>query len=252
MSSLCSHEQRMNHRINSTNLEQALQSRASIGDHGGQQGGKGCGLGRGRGRHNFNNKDEDGDTNSFKGRDNTSKPKDKSHIQCFRCKKYGHYKLECRTKLQNKQDEQANTTEMNMVTGLPMFDIPIRSCEGYLLGKQHRNSFLVGRSKRVKQPLELVYIDIFDPGGEIGKLIASRDVQFLENESWTWTQTQSEKKGVVIKEDVENKKDFATNISTSITSCPIRNSLMQIEIKQDFKSQDCDPILYEKVASDEK
>ena len=55
--------------------------------------------------------------------------------------------------------------QMNMVTGLPMFDIPIRSCEGYLLGKQHRNSFLVGRSKRVKQPLELVYIDIFDPGG---------------------------------------------------------------------------------------
>ena len=31
MSSLCSHEQRMNKRINSTNLEQALQSRASIG-----------------------------------------------------------------------------------------------------------------------------------------------------------------------------------------------------------------------------
>ena len=112
MSSLCSHEQRMNHRINSTNLEQALQSRASIRDRGGQQGGKGCGLGRGRGRHNFNDKDEDGDTNSFKGRDNTSKPKDKSHIQCFRCKKYGHYKLECRTKLQNKQDEQANTTEV--------------------------------------------------------------------------------------------------------------------------------------------
>ncbi|KAL6322530.1 hypothetical protein AAG906_009833 [Vitis piasezkii] len=43
--------------------------------------GKGCGRGSGKGGHNnFNNKDGDGDTNSFKGRDNTSKPKDKSHI----------------------------------------------------------------------------------------------------------------------------------------------------------------------------
>ncbi|WJZ90905.1 hypothetical protein VitviT2T_010020 [Vitis vinifera] len=35
MSSLCSHEQQMNKRINSTKLEQALQSKASIGGHGG-------------------------------------------------------------------------------------------------------------------------------------------------------------------------------------------------------------------------
>ena len=81
MSSLCSHEQQMNWRINSTNLEQALQSRASTGGRGGQQGGRGCGRGSGKGEHNnFNNKDGDGDTNSFKGRSNTSKPKDKSHI----------------------------------------------------------------------------------------------------------------------------------------------------------------------------
>ena len=82
-------------RINSTNLEQALQSRASTGGRGGQQGDRGHGHGGGRGGHNFNNKDEDGDTNSSKERANTSKPKDKSHIQCFRCKKYGHYKSEC-------------------------------------------------------------------------------------------------------------------------------------------------------------
>ena len=35
MSSLCSHEQQMNKRINSTKLEQALQSKASTGGHGG-------------------------------------------------------------------------------------------------------------------------------------------------------------------------------------------------------------------------
>ena len=113
MSSLCSHEQQMNRRINSTNLEQALQSRASTGGCGGQQCGRGRGRGKGRGWHNnFNNKDRDGDTDSSKGRGNTSKLKDKSHIQCFRYKKNGHYKSECRTKLQNEQVEQANIVEV--------------------------------------------------------------------------------------------------------------------------------------------
>ena len=31
-------------------------------------------------------------TNSSKGMGNTSKPNDKPHLQCFRCKKYKHYK----------------------------------------------------------------------------------------------------------------------------------------------------------------
>ena len=90
-----------------------MQSRTSTGGCGGQQGGRGPGRGRGRGGHNnFNNKDGDGDTNSSKGNGNPSKPKDKSHIQCFRCKKCGHYKSECWTKLQNEQDEQANVVKV--------------------------------------------------------------------------------------------------------------------------------------------
>ena len=93
-----------------------MQSRASIGGHGGQQSGKGHGRGEGRGgNNNLNNKDGDGDTNSSKERDNTFKPKDKSHIQCFRCKKYGHYKSKCRTKLQNEQDEQVNIVEVEWI-----------------------------------------------------------------------------------------------------------------------------------------
>ena len=81
VNSLRLHEQRINQKINFTNSEQALQSRSSTGGHGGQQDGRGCGCGSGKGGHNnFNNKDGDGDTNSFKGRGNTSKPKDKSHI----------------------------------------------------------------------------------------------------------------------------------------------------------------------------
>ena len=67
MSSLCSHEQQRNQRINSTNLDHALQSRASTEGHGSQQGCRGCGHGRGRGEHNnFNNRDGDGNTNSSK------------------------------------------------------------------------------------------------------------------------------------------------------------------------------------------
>ena len=113
MNSLCSHEQGMNQIINSTNLEQPLQSRAFIGGHGGQQGGKGHGYGRSRGEHNnFNNKNGDGDTKSSKRKGNTSKPKGNSHIQCFRCKKYGQYKSECQTKLHNEHDEQVNTVEI--------------------------------------------------------------------------------------------------------------------------------------------
>ena len=112
MNSLCSHEQGMNQRINSTNLEQPLQSRAFIGGHGGQQGGKGHGYGRSRGEHNnFNNKNGDGDTNSSKRRGNTSKHKD-THIQCFKCKRYGHYKSECQMKLHNEQVEQLETDEI--------------------------------------------------------------------------------------------------------------------------------------------
>ena len=44
-----------------------------------------------------------------------------------------------------------------MVTRLPIFDILYSACEGCLIGKQHRNSFLVGRSKRAKQPVELMH-----------------------------------------------------------------------------------------------
>ena len=47
MSSLYSYEQKINHRINSNNFKQVLQSRTSIGGHSGQQGGRDCGSGNG-------------------------------------------------------------------------------------------------------------------------------------------------------------------------------------------------------------
>ena len=71
---------------------------------------------------------------------------------------------------------------------------------------------------------------------ETRKLIMSRDVQFLKNETWTWTQTQSEEKRVVLEEDFEIQKDSTTNISTPNTP-PIISSPMQTETEQESKSQ---------------
>ncbi|KAL6316144.1 hypothetical protein AAG906_015974 [Vitis piasezkii] len=100
-------------RFLSARFDYVVASRASTGGCGGQQGGRGYGHGKSRGGHNnFNNKNGDGDTKSSKRKGNTSKPKDNSHIQCFRCKKYGQYKSECRTKLHNEHDEQVNTVEI--------------------------------------------------------------------------------------------------------------------------------------------
>ena len=58
-----------------------------------------------------------------------------------------------------------------MEVGLPMIYVPNYAYEICLLGRQHRNSFPVGRSKRAKQPLELVHIDICDIGKVKSKYI---------------------------------------------------------------------------------
>ena len=53
--------------------------------------------------------------------------------------------------------------QKKMVTGMPLIDSPDRPCEGCLVGKQHRESFPVGKARRAKQPLELVHTDICGP-----------------------------------------------------------------------------------------
>lgn len=49
------------------------------------------------------------------------------------------------------------------VTGLPPIETPSNPCEGCILGKHKRDSFPVGKSRRAKQPLELVHTDICGP-----------------------------------------------------------------------------------------
>jgi hypothetical protein len=50
-----------------------------------------------------------------------------------------------------------------MVKGFPLIEKPERICEGCIFGKQHRESFPVGKSYREKDPLEIVHSDICRP-----------------------------------------------------------------------------------------
>lgn len=50
-----------------------------------------------------------------------------------------------------------------MVTGLPLLESSNQLCEACVLGKQHRDPFAVGKSRRATQPLQLVHSDICGP-----------------------------------------------------------------------------------------
>ena len=50
-----------------------------------------------------------------------------------------------------------------MVKGLSLIEKPNNICEGCILGKQHRETFLEGKSVREKAPLELVHSDLCGP-----------------------------------------------------------------------------------------
>lgn len=50
-----------------------------------------------------------------------------------------------------------------MVKGLPLIGSTDKVCEGCILGKQHRDSFPVGKSWRASKPLELVHAYICGP-----------------------------------------------------------------------------------------
>ena len=48
----------------------------------------------------------------------------------------------------------------NIVEDMPPIELQEKVCEGYTLGKHHRNSFPIGRSWRASHPLELVHSDL--------------------------------------------------------------------------------------------
>ena len=48
----------------------------------------------------------------------------------------------------------------NMVNGLSLIEQPNKLCGGCILGKQHRESYHVGKSYRARSPLEIVHSDL--------------------------------------------------------------------------------------------
>lgn len=54
-------------------------------------------------------------------------------------------------------------SKTKMVDGLPEINEPNQLCEACVKGKQHRQSFPVGKSWRTKRPLEIVHTDIAGP-----------------------------------------------------------------------------------------
>eukprot|EP00253_Pinus_taeda_P033405 PITA_33405 len=51
----------------------------------------------------------------------------------------------------------------DMVKGLPLIEKPDSRCEGYILGKQHRETFPARKLVRAKAPLEIVHLDLCGP-----------------------------------------------------------------------------------------
>jgi len=51
----------------------------------------------------------------------------------------------------------------DMVKGLPLIEKPERICEGCIFGKQHKDSFPIGKSYKEKDPLKIVHLDICGP-----------------------------------------------------------------------------------------
>jgi len=50
--------------------------------------------------------------------------------------------------------------QKGLVHGLPQIEKSSKVCEGYLIGKQHRDTFPQGVTLRAQAPLELIHIDL--------------------------------------------------------------------------------------------
>ena len=97
MGSLCSHEHRMNHRAEMS-VEQVFQSKVNLSSKSSTSNGKVSSLGKTNGSKN-NSSPEKSNANQ---RNSGNEKYNKSKIQCFRCKQYGHFRSQCRVKLVNK------------------------------------------------------------------------------------------------------------------------------------------------------
>ena len=86
----------------------------------------------------------------------------------------------------------------DMVKGLPLIEKLETICEGYIFGKQHKESFPVGKSYREKAPLEIIHCGICGPmqtpsiGGNtyfltfIDNLLRKTWIYFLKHKMTHW------------------------------------------------------------------
>ncbi|GKD19054.1 retrovirus-related pol polyprotein from transposon TNT 1-94, partial [Tanacetum coccineum] len=192
------HEEKLMKRRGKEPLEQTLYSKVSFKErensflHGKEQGrGNGhfhsCGgfqgRGRGRGREDVNKEDENqwSPYRRGRGRGFQSQRGGKPQIQCYNYRKYDHYANECTSSRQ--VEEKANLVEIEQSKGnvtfgdeskasvkgkgngerLDQSDHPNQVCEGCLLGKHARSSFLKEVTSRAKEPLQLIHTNLCGP-----------------------------------------------------------------------------------------
>lgn len=98
-----------------------------------------------------------------------------------------------------------------MVNGLPKINPPNQLCEAYIKGKQHRQSFEVGKSRRARRSPEIVHSNLTRPfdipslGGNMYYLIFIDD---FSKKSWVYIlkeKSETLDKFKEFKSMVENK-----------------------------------------------
>lgn len=125
-SSLLVHEQKISQQEKE---EQAL--KASTENHSPSRGDRGRGKGKCRGRGNDDRRNQEQyqhQDNQFQGRGRGKgrgghhsttyrlRLADKSNVECYSCRRYGHYKSECRTNLNRQHGEMSNVAEKEEVS----------------------------------------------------------------------------------------------------------------------------------------
>lgn len=85
-----------------------------------------------------------------------------------------------------------------MVKGLPLIGSSDKACEGCILGKEHRDSFPVGKSWRARKLLELVHADICGPMKTLSVNKNKYFIIFLDHFSRTWVYFIKEKFDVFV------------------------------------------------------
>nr|GEY43575.1 copia-type polyprotein [Tanacetum cinerariifolium] len=113
----------------------------------------------------------------------------------FPAQRYGHLNIKGLQLLKNKE----------MVSGLPTIKPLEHVCEGCVVGKQTRQSFPVGKSKRAEAILELIHTDLCGPirteslvekqSGSVVKILRSdRGGEFTSTEFQTFCDEHGIKK----------------------------------------------------------